>query len=198
MAYISPGLIMMVIVMNAFSNVSSSVYSMRFQKSVEEILISPMPNILMLSGFIIGGVIRGLLVGSLVTLLALCFTSLPITHPWILLVIMPSTALLFSLAGFINALLAKSFDDISFIPNFILTPLTYLGGIFYPIDELPTFWQKVSLLNPFVYVVNAFRYALLGISDVSISYALGIVWLFCLGLMAINLYLLYTGKGLRA
>jgi ABC-2 type transport system permease protein len=198
MTYISPGLIMMAIITNSFTNVSSSLYSMRFQKSIEEILIAPVPNLLMLLGFVLGGVARGLIIGVLVTGLALCFTPFPLPHPWVLLAIVPSTALLFSLAGFVNALFARNFDDISVIPTFVLTPLTYLGGIFYPIEALPPFWQKISLLNPFVYVVNAFRYALLGVSDVFIGYALLIVWLCCIGLIGLNAYLLKTGRGLRS
>jgi len=197
-SYISPGLIMMAIITNSFSNVSSSLYSARFQKSIEELIIAPIPNILLLSGFVLGGVIRGLIIGTLVTLLALCFTYFPMTHLWILFAIVPSTAILFALAGFTNALFAKSFDDISAIPTFVLTPLTYLGGVFYSIDALPLFWQKVSMLNPFLYIVNAFRYALLGISDVSITHALSIVWLCCAILIGLNLYLLSKGKGLRS
>jgi ABC-2 type transport system permease protein len=196
--YITPGLIMVAVITNAFTNVSSSLYSMRFQKSIEEILIAPMPNLLLLLGFVLGGVARGFIIGGLVTALALCFTSLPVSHPWVLLAILPSAALLFSLAGFINAIFAKSFDDISMVPNFILTPLTYLGGVFYPISALPPFWQKVSLLNPFVYIINVFRYALLGVSDVPVGYALLMVWLFCALLIRLNAYLLKIGKGLRS
>ena len=198
MAYISPGLIMMTIVTNAFNNVSSSFYGMRFQKNIEELLIAPIPNALLLLGFVLGGAVRGLIVGILVTLLSLCFTPLPISHPWVLLAILPSTALLFSLAGFLNGLFAKSFDDISMIPTFILTPLTYLGGIFYPIEALPPFWRSVSLLNPFVYIVNAFRYALIGISDVPIGHALLVVWACCVGLVILNSYLLRTSGKLRS
>lgn len=197
MTYISPGLIMMSIITNTFMNVSSSLYGMRFQKSIEELLIAPLPNSLFLAGFVLGGMVRGLLIGILVTLLALCFTSFPISHPWVLVAIVLSTAMLFALAGFTNALFAKSFDDISAVPTFVLTPLTYLGGIFYSIQELPSFWQKISLFNPFVYIVNAFRYALLGVTDVPISHALLIVGLCCILLTLFNLYLLRTGKGLR-
>lgn len=196
-SYISPGLIMMAIIMNSFTNVSSSLYGMRFQKSIEELLIAPMPNWLLLAGFVLGGVIRGLIVGTLVTGLALMFTHFPIPHPWVLLAIVPSTAILFALAGFTNALYAKSFDDISVIPNFILTPLTYLGGILYSIDMLPVFWRGVSRLNPLLYIVNAFRYALLGVSDVPVVQALLIIWMCCIALGGFNLYLLRIGKGLR-
>ncbi len=195
--YISPGLIMMAIVTNTFSNVSSSLYSMRFQRSIEELLVAPMPNSLLLLGFILGSMIRGLLVGSLVGLIVFCFTQFPIAHPWILLAILPSTAFLFALFGFSNALFAKSFDDISVIPNFVLTPLTYLSGIFYSIDQLPHFWQKVSLFNPLLYIISALRYSLLGISDVPIARSLIIVWLCCITLTFFNLYLLKKGKGLR-
>jgi ABC-2 type transport system permease protein len=196
-AYISPGLIMMAIITNTFTNVSSSLYSMRFQRSIEEILISPIPDALLLAGFVLGGMVRGLLIGILVTLLSLYFTPLPVPHIWTLMLIIPSTALLFALAGFTNAIFANSFDHISAIPTFVLTPLTYLGGIFYSISALPVFWQKVSLFNPFVYIVNAFRYALLGVTDVSIGLALGVIWMCCGALLLFNLYLLTVKKKLR-
>lgn len=195
--YIAPGLIMMAIVNNAYANVSSSLFSMRFQKSIEELLISPLPHTLLLLGFVSGGLARALLTGTLVTLLALCFTTMPLSHPWVLLSIATSTAILFSLAGFTNALFAKNFDDISIIPTFILTPLVYLGGIFYSTHLLPYFWQKVSLLNPMVYIVNAFRYAFLDISEVDIGTSLIVVWFCCALLFYFNLYLLGKGQGIR-
>jgi len=197
-AYISSGFIMMTIVTNSFNNVSSSLYGMRFQKSIEELLIAPIPDSFLLLGFVLGGVVRGLIIGALVMALTLCFTPLSVPHPWVLLMIVPSTALLFSLAGFLNGLFARNFDDISIIPTFILTPLTYLGGIFYPIEALSPFWRYISLFNPFVYIVNVFRYALLGISDIPIGYALLIVWLCCIGLIVLNRYLLKIGRGLRS
>lgn len=196
--YIAPGLIMMAIITNAYANVSSSLFSMRFQKSIEELLVAPIPHILLLLGFVTGGVIRALLVGFLITVLALCFTQIPLSHPGVLLVIVPSTAALFSLAGFTNALFARNFDDISIIPTFVLTPLTYLGGVFYSIKILPPFWQTVSLLNPLIHIVNAFRYALLGTSDVVVSHALIIVLLCCVLLFGLNLYLLHIGRGIRS
>jgi ABC-2 type transport system permease protein len=197
MQYIAPGLIMMSVITAAYSNVVTSVYGMRFQRSIEELIVAPLPNGLLLGGFVAGGVVRGLLVGLLITLLASFFTHLSIYDFAVLCAIVPLTTILFSLAGFANALFAKSFDDISIVPTFVLTPLTYLGGVFYSIHLLPPFWQKVSLFNPILYIVNAFRYALLGISDISVLKALLVISLCCLVLFIINLRLLSKGQGIR-
>jgi ABC-2 type transport system permease protein len=192
--YIAPGLIMMAVITNAYANVSASLFSMRFQKSIEELLVAPLPAAVLLLGFVIGGMTRALLVGLLVTLLALFFTAIPIAHFGVLIVIVLGSAMLFSLAGFTNAIFAKNFDDISIIPTFVLTPLTYLGGVFYSIEALPPFWKTLSLLNPLVYIVNAFRYALLGRSDVALGQALIIVFLCCGLLFYLNLRLLRTAQ----
>jgi ABC-2 type transport system permease protein len=160
-------------------------------------LVSPMPNSLILIGHVAGGVVRGLLVGALVTLIALFFTDLRPEHPAITLSVVLLTAIVFSLAGFINAVYARKFDDISIIPTFVLTPLTYLGGVFYSINLLPEFWQKVSLANPILYMVNAFRYGILGTSDIGIGVAYGIIFLFIAGLYAVALHLLNIGYGIR-
>ncbi len=198
MDYIVPGLILMSVISNAYANVVSSFFSAKFHKSIEEMLISPLPNSIILGGFVAGGVARGLVVGVVVTLVSMVFSDLRIHNYGITLAVFFLTAVLFSLAGFINAVYAKSFDDISIIPTFVLTPLTYLGGIFYSIKMLPEFWQTVSLGNPILYMINAFRYGLLGISDIDIGIAFGIIVAFIVVLFAFSLHLLNRGIGLKA
>ncbi len=198
MAYIVPGLIMMSVITNSYANVVSSFYGAKFQNQIEELLVSPTPNYVILTGFIVGGVARGLAVGFIVTLLSLFFTKLSIAHLGVTILSVVMTAILFSLGGFINAIFANSFDDISIIPTFVLTPLTYLGGVFYSIDLLPEFWRHVSLFNPIVYMVNAFRYGILGVSDISLVTAFSIVGLFVVVLFTFCLYLLKHSKGLRS
>lgn len=198
MQYIAPGLIMMSVITAAYTNVVTSFFGMRFQRSIEELLVAPLPNYLLLAGFVAGGVARGLLVGLLVTLLALLFTKLAVYNILVLLAVVSMTTILFSLAGFTNALFAKTFDDVSLVPTFVLTPLTYLAGVFYSIHLLPDLWRRLSLFNPILYIVNSFRYSLLGISDIPVFDALLIIFFCCLGLFFLNLYLLNRGKGLRS
>jgi ABC-2 type transport system permease protein len=198
MSFVVPGLIMMSVINNSYSNVVSSFYSTKFQRSVEELLVSPTPNYVILMGYVLGGVARGLMVGFIVTLLSLFFTELKVHSLGVIIAIVFMTSVLFSLAGFINAVFANSFDDISIIPTFVLTPLTYLGGVFYSISLLPEFWQGVSQLNPILYMVNAFRYGFLGISDINITGAFIGVGVFIVILFSFSLYLLSTGKRLRA
>ncbi|MBX2808595.1 MAG: ABC transporter permease [Cellvibrionaceae bacterium] len=198
MEFVVPGLIMMSIITNSYSNVVSSFFSVKFQRSIEEVLVSPTPNYIILLGYVMGGVARGLLVGCIVTLVSLLFTDLQISHPLITVSIVILTSVVFSLAGFFNAVFARNFDDISIIPTFVLTPLTYLGGVFYSMSLLPEFWQGVSKLNPILYMVNAFRYGILGISDINIAYAFVGVVIFIIALTAICLYLLARGTRLRA
>ncbi|HEB57322.1 MAG TPA: ABC transporter permease [Gammaproteobacteria bacterium] len=198
MEYIVPGIILMAIINNSYANVVSSFYSAKFQHHVEEMLVSPMPNYLILLGFVSGGVLRGLIVGLAVTLVSLFFTEPASFNIAVTLAVAVLTAMLFSLAGFLNAVFASSFDDISIIPTFVLTPLTYLGGIFYSIDMLPDFWQHVSRLNPIMYMINAMRYGMLGVSDIDVSYALLIIVLFVCSLFAFSLYLLNKGVGIRS
>ncbi len=195
--YIVPGLILMAIITNSYANVVSSFYGSKFQRNIEEMLISPMPNYIILLGFVSGGVARGLLVGVVVTLVSVFFADLHIEHISVTIIVVILTSVLFSLGGFINAIYAKSFDDISIIPTFVLTPLTYLGGIFYSINMLPEFWQTVSLANPVLYMVNAFRYGILGTSDISLSVALCIIIAFTIGLFYWCLTLLNKGIGIR-
>lgn len=197
MEFIVPGLIMMSVITNSYGNVVSSFFSTKFQKNIEELLVSPTPNWVILSGYVIGGVARGLAVGFIVTLLSLFFTDMQIHHLLLTIATVFLTAVLFSLGGFINAIFANSFDDIAIVPTFILTPLTYLGGVFYSIQLLPEFWQGVSQLNPILYMVNTFRYGILGVSDINVSFAFSIIILFNVVLFTIALKLLNSGKGIR-
>ncbi|MEE8157401.1 MAG: ABC transporter permease [Gammaproteobacteria bacterium] len=197
MQYIAPGLIMMSVITNSYANVVSSFFGAKFGKHIEELLVSPMPSSLILLGHVTGGVTRGLLVGMVVTAIALFFTDLEVVHPWITVSIVLLTAVVFSLAGFINAVYAKKFDDISIIPTFVLTPLTYLGGIFYSISLLPDFWENVSRVNPILYMVNAFRYGVLGTSDIGIGKAYAIILIFMVALYTLSMYLLRKGIGIK-
>lgn len=196
MQFIVPGLIMMSVITNSYSNVCSSFFSAKFQRSIEELIISPVPNHIILLGYTVGGVARGLAVGLVVTVMSLFFTHLDIHHLFITFYSIFITSLLFSLAGFINAIYARSFDDISIVPTFVLTPLTYLGGVFYAISQLSEFWQTVSLLNPIVYMVNAFRYGILGHSDVNVWLSLTVISFCCLGFYAFAYRLLKKDIGL--
>ena len=198
MDFIVPGLIMMAVIQNSYSNVVSSFFSQKFQRSVEELLVSPVPNYIILTGFVVGGMARGLSVGVIVTLMSLFFTDLQITHPLVTVSVVLLTSMVFSLAGFINALFANNFDDISIIPTFVLTPLIYLGGVFYSVQLLPPFWQGVSGINPILYMVNTFRYGILGVSDVNVTWAFVILALFVVGLYTGCILLLRRGTGLRS
>lgn len=195
--YIAPGIIMMSIINNSYANVVSSFFGAKFQNHIEEMLVAPIPNIVILAGFVTGGLARGFLVGAVVTLVALCFTDLKIHSFPITFAVVFMTSIVFSLAGLINAIFAKKFDDISIIPTFVLTPLIYLGGVFYSIDMLPEFWQTVSAFNPILYMVNAFRYGMLGESDISISNAFLILTIFTAVLFSISLHLLNKGVGIK-
>ncbi|WP_280561486.1 MULTISPECIES: ABC transporter permease [unclassified Chromohalobacter] len=196
--YIVPGLIMMAVITNSYSNVASSFFSNKFQRSVEEMMVSPMPNWVILSGFVVGGASRGLAVGLIVTVVSMFFTDLSIHHPLVTIAVVIMTALLFSIGGFINALVANKFDDISIVPIFVLTPLTYLGGVFYSIHMLPNFWQGVSMINPILYMVNAFRYGILGVSDIPVGGALVAIAVFIVVFFMAGLWMLDRGKGIRS
>ena len=198
MEFIAPGFIMMAIINNSYGNVVSSFFGAKYQGHIEEMLVAPVPNFIILAGYLVGGVVRGLLVGIIVTVIALFFTELRVHNYFVVFSVVILTALLFSLGGFINAIFAKKFDDISIIPTFVLTPLIYLGGIFYSIDMLPEFWQTVSKLNPILYMVNAFRYGILGVSDIDIGYAIGITTLFIVALFYYSLHLLNKGTGIKS
>ncbi len=197
MDYIVPGIILMSVISHSYANVVSSFYSTKFQRNIEELLVAPVPNWIILSGYVSGGIIRGLLVGSVVALISLLFADIEVKNPYIALSVMLLTATLFSLAGFINAVLAESFDDISIIPNFVLTPLSYLGGVFYSVKMLPGIWQNISLGNPILYMINAFRYGLIGVTDVDIQLAFIMTAGFILILTLVSLFLLYKGIGIK-
>ena len=196
--FMIPGLIMLSVITNSYNNVVSSFYSVKFQKSIEELLISPMPNWVILLGFVLGGVSRGILIGCIVFCVSLIFyQDFTVANPPLTILVLVLTAVLFSLMGFINAVFADSFDDISIIPTFILTPLIYLGGVFYSINILPDMWRNISMANPMLYVVNTFRAGMLGVSDVSIYFALGMIFSFIGILTGSCLYLLNKGTGIR-
>jgi len=197
MQYIVPGLIMMSVITNAYSNVVSSFFSAKFQRSVEEMLVSPLPNHIIIWGFVLGGIVRGLAVGLIVTLLALFFTDLQVHDVFVTFSIVLLTAALFSLGGLINAVYAGSFDDISIVPTFVLTPLTYLGGVFYSVSMLPPFWEKVSHINPILYMVNGFRYGILGVTDINLGVAYGMIGGTVVVLYAWAYWLLKNGVGIR-
>ena len=197
MEFIVPGLIMMAVIQNSYANVVSSFFSQKFQRSVEEVLVSPIPNYVILAGFIAGGVARGLTVGAIVILMSFAFTNFSI-HSWIVtILVVLLTATAFSLAGFINALYANNFDDISIIPTFVLTPLIYLGGVFYSVDLLPTAGRLVSSFNPIFYMVNAFRYGILGTSDANIFWSILMLIVLVVLLFLVCIALLRKGTGLR-
>lgn len=198
MNYIVPGIILMSVITHSYANVVSSFYSTKFQRNIEEILVAPVPNWVILAGYISGGILRGVLVGTVVAVISLFFAPLSIQNPLTAISVVLLTATLFALAGFINAIWAESFDDISLIPNFVLTPLSYLGGVFYSVDMLPQIWQHISLGNPILYMVNAFRFGMIGISDVDISLAFLMTGGFILLLTLFSLWLLHRGTGIKS
>jgi ABC-2 type transport system permease protein len=197
MQYIAPGLIMMAVITNAYANVSSSFFGAKFQRFLEEISVSPQPNWVVVLGYTGGGVLRGLLVGLVVTVISLIFTHLPVHHLFVILLAVLLTAIVFSLAGFINGVFAKNFDQVNWIPTFILTPLTYFGGVFYSINLLPDWARTLSFANPVLHMVNAFRYGFLGRSDVDVLVAFGIMTLAAALLFGVALWLMERGIGLR-
>ena len=197
MLFIAPGLMMMTVITNAYSNVCTSLFNVRFQKSIEEVLISPIHYSLILVGYTLGGVVRGVIVACLVFAVSAFFVSFELHRiPMTLLVVVMVSAL-FSLAGFLNGMLARNFDDVALVPTFILTPLTYLGGVFYATSMLPVFWQKFTLINPIFYMVNALRHAMIGQQEINMSLAMMIIGLMLVILTAVNLRLLKIGVGLR-
>lgn len=198
MQYIAPGLIMMAVITNAYNNVVASFFGARFQKSIEEMLVAPLPHALLLLGFTAGGVARGLTVGLIITGISLFFTRLHIEHPLLIIIVVLLASTLFSLAGFTNGIFAKKFDDISIVPTFVLTPLTYFGGVFYSIQDLSEPWRTLSYFNPILYMVNAFRGGILGISDVNMMHAIIIMLALTIALFCSNWYLLQKGVGIRS
>ncbi len=197
MDYIVPGIILMSVISHSYANVVSSFYSTKFQHNIEELLVAPVPNWVILAGYISGGIMRGLLVGVVVAGISTLFAPIAVQHMLITLSIAGLTATLFSLAGFINAILAESFDAISIIPNFVLTPLSYLGGVFYSVSMLPSIWQTISMGNPILYMVNAFRYGLIGVTDVDIQLAFMMTGSFIIVMILFSLFLLHRGTGIK-
>jgi ABC-2 type transport system permease protein len=195
--FIVPGLILMSVISNSYANVVSSFYSSKFQRHIEELLISPVPNSVILAGYVGGGVARGIIVGITVTMVSMFFSDWQIHSYSITLLVFVLTSILFSMAGFINAIYANSFDDISIIPTFVLTPLTYLGGVFYSISMLPEFWQNMTMINPVFYMINAFRFGLLGTSDIPVGIAFTIIIAFIIALGTFSLWLLKKGVGIK-
>lgn len=198
MQYIVPGLVMMSIITSSYMHTVSTFYFSKWQKVIHEILVSPMPSWAVIAGFVSGGLVRAALVGSLVIGVSLFFTHLAIYNIFVLIAVAFLTALLFSLAGIVNAIYAKSFDAISIVPNFVLTPLTYLGGVFYSIHLLPPFFAKLSLANPVLYMVNAFRYGFLGVSDVHIGTCFAVLGGLTIALLTWTLILFKNGAGLKS
>lgn len=197
MQYIVPGLIMMSVITNSYSNVVSSFFSSKFQRSIEELLVSPVSPHVILIGFALGGISRGLAVALIVTLLSMFFTDLQVHHLGVTLLVITLTSTIFAFGGFINAVFARNFDDISIIPTFVLTPLTYLGGVFYSIHLLSPFWQTLSLANPILHMVNAFRYGILGVSDIHIGIAISFMVVAAMLMYMWCIRLLVSGRGMR-
>jgi ABC-2 type transport system permease protein len=197
MQFIAPGLIMMTVIQNSYGNVVSSFFGAKFGKHIEELLVSPLPNWLIVLGYTMGGVLRGVLVGSVVTVVALFFTHLTLLHVFAILSAVLLTSFVFSLGGFINALFAKNFDQISWFPTFVLTPLTYLGGVFYSVTMLPGWAHTASKVNPILYMVSAFRYGFLGTSDVDLRLAYGIMLSAAVLMFSLAVALLNRGTGIR-
>jgi ABC-2 type transport system permease protein len=197
MQFMAPGLIMMAVITNSYGNVVSSFFGAKFQGYLQEILVSPLNGWVIIMGHVMGGVVRGLAVGAVVTVVTLFFTDLDVKHPFIAASVLLLTAMVFSMAGMINAIFARKFDDVAIIPAFVLAPLTYLGGVFYTTSLLPDFWEGVSKFNPILYMVNGFRYGMIGVSDISIGSAFGIIFLFLFGFGGVCYYLIHNGIGIR-
>jgi ABC-2 type transport system permease protein len=196
-AYIAPGLIMMAVITNSYGNVVSSFFGAKFGKHIEELLVSPLPNWVIVTGYVCGGLLRGVMVGLVVTIVALLFSRLHVHHFGIIVAAVLLTSAVFSLGGLLNAIFAKNFDQVNWIPAFVLTPLTYFGGVFYSVDLLPGWAQKISMVNPILHMVNAFRYGFLGTSDVSVPGAFAIMIVLVVGLFTWALVLLNRGTGIR-
>jgi ABC-2 type transport system permease protein len=197
MQFIVPGLIMMSVITSSYSNTVSTFYFAKWTKTLDELLVSPTPNWVVIAGYVSGGVLRGLLVGVLVLVVSMFFTHLAIFNVFVVIAAILLTSILFSLGGLINGVFAKGFDGISIVPTFVLTPLTYLGGIFYSISQFPEIWQKVSLANPILYMVNAFRYGFLGVSDIPLWECFAVLIGFLLVFLVILLWLFRNGIGLK-
>ena len=198
MQFIVPGLVMMAVITSSYGNMVSSFFGAKFGRHIEELLISPLPNWVILAGYVTGALARGIMVGAVVMAVSLFFSRVEIQHPFIMVSVLLLTSIVFAMAGMVNAIFATKFDDITIVPTFILTPLTYLGGVFYSIDLLPEFWRNLSAFNPVLYMVNGFRYGILGVSDVSIAMTYAIIGVFVVLLASVCLWLLNRGVGMRS
>src|SRR5690554_3876369 len=198
MQFIVPGLVMMAVITSSYGNMVSSFFGAKFGRHIEELLISPLPNWVILAGYVTGALARGVMVGTVVMAISLFFTRVEIQHPLVMVSVLLLTSIVFAMAGMVNAIFATKFDDITIVPTFVLTPLTYLGGVFYSISLLPPFWQKLSAINPILYMVNGFRYGILGVSDVGIGITYLIIGVFVVILAGVCLYLLNRGVGMRS
>lgn len=197
MQYLMPGLVMMSVITNSYVHASSAFFGMKFQKSIEEILISPMPNFFILAGFITGALVRAVMTATIVVIIGLFFTKLTILHFGLMLFIIVLTAIFFALTGLINAIYAKTFDDVSWIPTFVITPLTYLGGVFFSLNMLPPFWKTIALFNPVLYIIDTFRFSMMGLRPINITHALILLSILTIALFCFTLRLLKTSKQLR-
>jgi len=197
MAFIVPGIVMMSVIQNSFQNVVSSFFGSKFQRSIEEILVSPMPPWVMLAGYVSGGIVRGVITGTLVYVVSAIFAHPVVMHPWAVVLFLFLTAMLFSFAGFLNAMFAKKFDDISIFTVFVLTPLTYLGGVFYSVSQLPPFWQLVSKANPILYMVDGFRYGFFGLASVPVWSSAALLIAMNAVLAVLCMVLLRKGTGMK-
>lgn len=198
MQFIVPGLVMMAVITSSYGNMVSSFFGAKFGRHIEELLISPLPNWVILAGYVTGALARGIMVGTVVMAISLFFSRVEIQHPFIMVSVLLLTSIVFAMAGMVNAIFATKFDDITIVPTFILTPLTYLGGVFYSIDLLPDLWRNLSAFNPILYMVNGFRYGILGVSDVSIAMTYAIIGVFVVLLAGTCLWLLNRGVGMRS
>ncbi len=198
MEFIVPGLIMMSVITNSYANVSSSFFSAKFQRNIEELMVSPVPNWIIIVGYVGGGLFRAVLIGIIVTFISMLFVDIKVHNLLVIMATLVLTSTLFATAGLINAVFAKSFDDISIVPTFVLTPLTYLGGVFYSLSLLPEFWQSVSQINPIVYMVSGFRYGFLGVSDFSVATSMTVLLVFNALFFAIAYRLISKGTGIRS
>jgi ABC-2 type transport system permease protein len=197
MAFVIPGLVMMAVIQNSFSNTVSSFFSAKFMRNIEEIMVSPTPDWVMLAGFTTGGIIRGVVIGGLVYAVSAVFARPTVAHPWAVVLFLFLTSVLFSLAGFLNAIFAKKFDDVSIFSTFVLIPLTYLGGVFYSIEQLPPFWQSISRFNPILYMVDGFRYGFFGTAGIPPWWSAALLAVVTVALVIINLRLLRKGTGMK-
>ena len=196
--FVVPGLVMLAVITNSYMDVATTFFvSKFFSRNIDEILVSPTPPSVIIAGFIASGVVRGMLVGGLVLIVSLFFALPSVAHPLVVLLFLFLSSLIFALGGLINGIYAKSFDGISIVPTFVLTPLVYLGGVFYSIHSLPPLWQTVSLWNPIFYIINGFRYGFLGTSDVSLLTCVFVLLALMLALLGANVYFLRKGLGLK-